>query len=134
MKLSLIAAVAENRIIGSGLDIPWHAKGEQLIFKALTFNQWLLIGRKTFDSMGKLPDRKYAVVSHTESHSDDPDVLFFTSTDDAIENSSTSGIGSRNKIQSCTGTQQRLYMCASTLRLGRGSLACRNRKYLPPSR
>lgn len=85
MKLSLIAAVAENGVIGSGMDIPWQAKGEQLIFKALTYNQWLLIGRKTYNSMGKLPNRKYAVVSRTESHSEDPDVLFFTSTKDALD-------------------------------------------------
>lgn len=31
------------------------AKGEQLLFKALTYNQWLLVGRKTFESMGALP-------------------------------------------------------------------------------
>lgn len=32
MKLSLIAAVSDNGIVGSGLDIPWQAKGEQLLF------------------------------------------------------------------------------------------------------
>lgn len=39
MKLSLIAAVSQNGIIGPGPDIPWQAKGEQLLFKALTYNQ-----------------------------------------------------------------------------------------------
>lgn len=63
MKLSLMAAVARNGIIGNGPDIPWHAKGEQLLFKALTYGQWLLVGRKTFESMGVLPNRKYVVVS-----------------------------------------------------------------------
>ena len=63
MKLSLIAAVAENGVIGSGSNIPWQAKGEQLLFKAMTYNQWLLVGRKTFESMGKLPNRKHAVTS-----------------------------------------------------------------------
>lgn len=63
MKLSLIAARSENGVIGSGLDIPWNARGEQLLFKALTYNQWLLVGRKTFESMGMLPNRKYAVIS-----------------------------------------------------------------------
>ncbi len=85
LKLSLIAAVSENGIIGAGLDIPWQAKGEQLLFKALTYNQWLLVGRKTFESMGKLPNRKYAVISRTERHSDDPDCQFFTSTEKALE-------------------------------------------------
>ncbi|EPW2510459.1 hypothetical protein ACU8PF_004828, partial [Salmonella enterica subsp. enterica serovar Infantis] len=42
MKVSLIAAKAKNGVIGCGPDIPWSAKGEQLLFKALTYNQWLL--------------------------------------------------------------------------------------------
>ncbi|WP_237249774.1 dihydrofolate reductase, partial [Salmonella enterica] len=63
LKISLISATSENGVIGNGPDIPWSAKGEQLLFKALTYNQWLLVGRKTFDSMGVLPNRKYAVVS-----------------------------------------------------------------------
>jgi len=84
MKLSLIAAVSESGVIGSGLDIPWSAKGEQLLFKALTFNQWLIIGRKTFDSMGKLPNRKYAVISRSELQRSDEDVHFFKNTVDAI--------------------------------------------------
>ncbi|MGQ9093919.1 dihydrofolate reductase, partial [Klebsiella pneumoniae] len=63
MKLSLMAAISKNGVIGNGPDIPWSAKGEQLLFKAITYNQWLLVGRKTFESMGALPNRKYAVVT-----------------------------------------------------------------------
>ena len=85
MKLSLIAARSENDLIGNGLDIPWRAKGEQLLFKGLTYNAWLIVGRKTFQSMGKLPNRKFAVVSASGFHSDDPDVEVFTSVDAAIE-------------------------------------------------
>ena len=84
MKLSLIAAVSENGIIGSGLDIPWSVKGEQQLFKAMTFNQWLIVGRKTFASMGKLPNRKYAVITRSNITSDDDDVIYFTSIEDAL--------------------------------------------------
>ncbi|MCV2402256.1 trimethoprim-resistant dihydrofolate reductase DfrA [Marinomonas sp. C2222] len=84
MKLSLIAAVSENGIIGSGLDIPWSVKGEQYLFKAMTFNQWLIVGRKTFESMGKLPNRKYAVITRSEMKSDDKDVFYFSSIDNAL--------------------------------------------------
>ncbi|HBL6105845.1 TPA: dihydrofolate reductase, partial [Enterobacter hormaechei] len=45
MKISLMAAKARNGVIGCGSDIPWNAKGEQLLFKAITYNQWLLVGR-----------------------------------------------------------------------------------------
>lgn len=85
MKLSLIAAKSENNVIGSDAEIPWQAKGEQLIFKALTYNQWLIVGRRTFESMGKLPDRKYAVISNTLDRPDDADVLVFRSVDQAIK-------------------------------------------------
>lgn len=85
MRLYLIAARAENGVIGNGPEIPWRAKGEQLIFKALTFNSWLIVGRKTFESMGKLPDRRFAVVSRGGFTSSDPDVLVFPSTHAALE-------------------------------------------------
>jgi len=39
MKISLISAKSDNSIIGNGPDIPWAAKGEKLLFKALTHNQ-----------------------------------------------------------------------------------------------
>ena len=84
MKISLMAAVSENGVIGSGLDIPWTVKGEQLLFKAMTYNQWLIVGRKTFDSMGKLPNRKYAVVTRSKITSSEPDVFYFTSIEFAL--------------------------------------------------
>ncbi|MDZ7084297.1 dihydrofolate reductase, partial [Escherichia coli] len=71
MKISLISAVSENGVIGSGPDIPWSVKGEQLLFKALTYNQWLLVGRKTFDSMGVLPNGTVAKLAMRQ-----PFVLF----------------------------------------------------------
>jgi len=89
MKLSLISATSENNIIGNGPDIPWLAKGEQLLFKALTFNQWLLVGRKTFESMGQLPNRKYAVVTKKGLASIPDGVLVFSSVEDALEKLAT---------------------------------------------
>lgn len=85
MKLSLIAARSENDLIGNGLEIPWRARGEQLLFKGLTFNSWLIVGRKTFEAMGKLPDRKFAVISASGFESDDEDVVVYSSVDSALE-------------------------------------------------
>ncbi|MFA5629996.1 MAG: trimethoprim-resistant dihydrofolate reductase DfrA [Porticoccaceae bacterium] len=84
LKLSLIAARSRNGVIGNGPDIPWHAKGEQLLFKAMTYNQWLLVGRKTFESMGVLPNRKYAVVSRSGAVAGADDVLVFASIAQAL--------------------------------------------------
>ena len=85
MKLSLIARVLKNKVIGCGPDIPWQAKGEQLIFKAMTHGHWLLIGRKTFESMGELPNRKYAVISSQQKPNMNENVKCFTSVDAALE-------------------------------------------------
>lgn len=84
-RLSLIAAKAENGVIGNGPDIPWKARGEQLLFKAMTFNKWLIVGRKTFDAMGVLPNRKYVVLSKTDRQVDSENVRFFQSTDSALD-------------------------------------------------
>lgn len=84
MKLSLIVAVSENGVIGLGQEIPWSVKGEQLLFKAMTHNQWLIVGRKTFEIMGKLPNRKYAVITRSPLSSDDQDVQYFSSVDKAL--------------------------------------------------
>lgn len=85
MKLSLIAARSENDIIGNGPDIPWRARGEQLLFKGLTFNAWLIVGRKTFEDMGKLPDRKFAVISASGFESEDEDVVVYPSIEIALQ-------------------------------------------------
>lgn len=80
-----MAAVSKNGVIGNGLDIPWVAKGEQLLFKAITYNQWLLVGRKTYESMGPLANRKYAVVSQSGFNSNNENVLVFSSIDAALK-------------------------------------------------
>lgn len=64
MIVSLIAAVDRNDVIGRDLDIPWRIPGEQKRFKELTLGQTVIMGRKTYDSIGKpLPGRKTIVVS-----------------------------------------------------------------------
>ena len=60
----LIAARSENNVIGSGLEIPWRVKGEQRLFKDITLGHTLIMGRKTFDSIGKaLPDRDTVIIT-----------------------------------------------------------------------
>lgn len=84
MKVSLIAAKSINNVIGNGPDIPWSAKGEQLLFKAMTYNHWLLVGRKTFESMGILPNRNYAVVSRQGFEPENENIRVFSSIDEAM--------------------------------------------------
>jgi dihydrofolate reductase len=64
MRISLIAAVAENRVIGNDGTIPWRIPGEQKHFKEITIGKPVIMGRKTFESIGKpLPGRQNIVIS-----------------------------------------------------------------------
>lgn len=64
MELILIAALAANGVIGSNNTIPWHIPGELAHFKKTTWGHCLLMGRKTWDSIGRvLPGRHSIVVT-----------------------------------------------------------------------
>ena len=64
MELILIAAMAANRVIGRGNTIPWNIPGEQTRFKDITMGHSLIMGRKTWESIGKpLPGRRNIVVT-----------------------------------------------------------------------
>ena len=64
LSLSLIAALAENRVIGIDNSMPWHLPGDFKYFKATTLGKPIIMGRKTWDSLGRpLPGRLNIVVS-----------------------------------------------------------------------
>ena len=64
MIIALIAAVSENGVIGRDGKIPWHLPADLKLFKRLTMGHHLIVGRKTFESIGKpLPGRKMIVLS-----------------------------------------------------------------------
>lgn len=64
MKLVIIAALSRNRVIGKDGKIPWHISEDLKRFKRLTKGHTVLMGRKTFESLGKpLPDRRNVVVT-----------------------------------------------------------------------
>ncbi len=64
MKLSIIVAAAENRVIGRDGGLPWHLSKDLKRFKKLTLGHALVMGRKTFESIGRpLPRRRSVVLS-----------------------------------------------------------------------
>ena len=66
MTVTLVAAVARNGVIGAGGGIPWHLPGEQRRFKELTLGHVLVMGRLTYESIGRpLPGRTTVVVTRT---------------------------------------------------------------------
>lgn len=63
-----IAAMAENRVIGDGPRIPWHLPEDFKWFKQTTIGQIIVMGRKTYESIGRpLPGRKTIVLSRSAS-------------------------------------------------------------------
>jgi dihydrofolate reductase len=63
-RLALIVAVADNGVIGNGNDLPWRLPDDLRRFKALTLDKPVVMGRRTFDSIGRpLPGRRNIVIS-----------------------------------------------------------------------
>lgn len=66
MTLSIIVATSENNIIGRDNSLIWHLSADLKRFKALTSGHTIIMGRKTFQSIGKaLPNRQNIVISRT---------------------------------------------------------------------
>ncbi len=64
MKIIIVVAVAANNVIGNDGDMPWRLSTDLKRFKALTFGKPMIMGRKTFESIGKpLPGRTSIVVT-----------------------------------------------------------------------
>jgi dihydrofolate reductase len=62
-----IAAMSENRVIGAGNKIPWHLPEDFKWFKKMTTGNIIVMGRKTFESIGRpLPNRETVVLSRGE--------------------------------------------------------------------
>jgi dihydrofolate reductase len=63
-RVVLVAAVARNGVIGDGPDIPWQVPGEQKAFKHLTMGHTLVMGRTTYEAIGRpLPGRETIVLT-----------------------------------------------------------------------
>lgn len=70
MKISFIAAISINRVIGRDNKIPWHLSEDLKRFKNLTLGHPVIMGRKTFESIGRpLPKRINIVITRDESYS-----------------------------------------------------------------
>ena len=66
-RFKAIAAMSENRVIGAGGKIPWHLPEDFKWFKKMTTGQVIVMGRKTFESIGKpLPNRTTIVLSRSQ--------------------------------------------------------------------
>lgn len=72
MKLSLIVALAKNRVIGRNNKLPWYLPNDLKYFKRVTMGKPVIMGRKTYESIGKpLPGRTNILISRQSDYQPD---------------------------------------------------------------
>lgn len=82
--LSAVAAMAENRVIGKNNQMPWHLPADLKHFKTITSGHPVLMGRKTYESIGKpLPGRTNIILTRDIQYSA-PDCVIVHSLEDAV--------------------------------------------------
>ncbi len=85
MLLSIIVAQSENRIIGRGNKLPWYLPEDLKYFKRITQGKPIVMGRKTFESIGKpLPGRTNIVISRNPDYQS-PGIHVVASLDQALD-------------------------------------------------
>lgn len=83
--ISLIVAHDKNRVIGLNNELPWHLPGDLKYFKEMTMHKPIIMGRKTFESIGKpLPGRRNIVVTRNPGYRAN-DIETATSLEEAIK-------------------------------------------------
>lgn len=68
--ISILVAMDKNRVIGVNNQLPWHLPADLQYFKRITMGNPIIMGRKTFDSIGRvLPGRENVVLTRSENYS-----------------------------------------------------------------
>ena len=93
MKISLIAAMANDRVIGINNSLPWKLPADMQWFRKHTLGKPIIMGRKTFESFGgrTLPDRTNIIITHDKNYQVDGDVVIVHSIDEALQAAADSG-------------------------------------------
>ncbi|TRX54044.1 type 3 dihydrofolate reductase [Thalassomonas sp. M1454] len=112
--LSMIVAHADDRIIGKDNQMPWHMPADLKYFKKTTLKKPVIMGRKTFESIGfPLPGRRNIVISRDENYQAD-NIETVTSVDAALalvtDVEEIMVIGGGSIYQHCLKAAQRLYI------------------------
>ena len=93
MQISLIVAAAQNGAIGKGGTMPWHLPADLKHFKNITWGLPVIMGRKTFDSLGKaLPGRTNIVITRQENWRPSGDVIVVADATTALYKAKECGV------------------------------------------
>lgn len=96
MLISLIVAMDEERGIGQAGRVPWHLRADLQCFKALTMGHHLIVGRKTWESIGRqLPGRKMIIITRNPHYRPNgcPDCTVVTTLEMGLEVAGQAGEG-----------------------------------------
>lgn len=86
MKISIVVAASQNLVIGKDNKLPWHLPADLKYFKKLTMGHCIIMGRKTFESIGKpLPGRTNIVVTRNKNYSQSNGIIICSSLEEAYE-------------------------------------------------
>jgi len=106
--ISMISAVAENRVIGNKNTLPWHLPADFKYFKETTLGKTIVMGLNTFKSIGEksLPGRKNIILNNDPSYVPPEGCFVAHSIDEAlkmIENDPSASSGQKSEIFVCGG-------------------------------
>ncbi|MFT5442661.1 MAG: dihydrofolate reductase [Myxococcota bacterium] len=117
MKLSILVAISTNGVIGRDGSLPWRLPDELRYVKKTTMGHTLLMGRKTYESIGKpLPGRTSIVVSRNPDYAPHPDVIVVDSVAAGLaaarerDESEVFVFGGESIYAETLGTASRLYL------------------------
>jgi dihydrofolate reductase len=83
--ISLIVAMNQDNVIGVDNQLPWHIAEDLKFFKQVTLGKTIIMGRKTFESIGRvLPNRQNIVITHNKEFSV-PGVVTVANVDEALD-------------------------------------------------
>ena len=111
--VSMIVATAHNNVIGKDNDMPWYLPADLAYFKRVTLGKPVIMGRKTFESIGRpLPGRQNIVISRDVNyHADGVDIV--ASVEQALalcKSEEVMVIGGGSIYQHCLASADRLYI------------------------
>lgn len=114
MKLSLIVAMAMNRTIGLNNQMPWHLSADLKKFKQITMGHPIIMGRKTFESIGRpLPGRKNIIISRNSRYQQQGCLVFNSiesALQDCVANDEVFVIGGATLYKATLAQADRLYI------------------------
>jgi len=84
MKIAMIAAMANNRVIGKDNQMPWHMPADLAHFKRTTLGKPVIMGRKTYESIGRALPGRLNIVITTDSHYQLADAVVVNTIEDAL--------------------------------------------------